>query len=268
VVARQIEKPPTRRQLNALLVGNALTTTWPNVLLPAALALAGLLLGLTAFALPIAVVAWLALSAITYFDEDEAGRVAERLRAGRRERSALAERVDVSRLAPPIADALARVLVQEQRIREAIDRAELPFAEVSEEVEAFVRAAQRTASRAELLHEYLADESPDRVERRLGEVRAEARSGDASKAALAEALAAQLEALRKAERRLGDFHTEMERVAVELGSVRGQLLSVSASSAGPAERDLAGEVRDLRERVGVVAQEMSEVLGETSTEAP
>lgn len=265
-MARDLEKPLTRRQLNAQLVGNALTTTWPNVLLPAALALAGLLLGLTAFALPIAVVAWVALSAITYFDEAEAGRVADRLREGRRERVALAERVDLSRLAPPIAEALNRVLVQEQRIREAIDRAELPFEEVSEEVEAFVRAAQRTAGRAELLHEYLADEDPDRVERRLGEVRTEAQPGDESKAALAEALAAQLEALRRAERRLAGFHTEMERVAVELGNVRGQLLSVSASSAGPAERDLAGEVRDLRERVGAVAQGMYEVLEETSGE--
>lgn len=262
-MAREIEKPLTRRQLNALLIGNALTKTWPNVLLPVALALAGLLVGLGAVALPIALVAWLALSAITYLDEDEAGAVAARLKERRRERISAGPRVDAASLSPPIAAALRRVLQQEQRIRQVIERADLPFAEVSEEVDTFVRAAERTAGRAQLLHEYLTDEDPARIEARLGQVRREIETGDASKAPLADALAAQFAVVSRAERKLEGFDVEMERVAIELGNVRGQLLSVSSSSEAAAGRELAGEVRDLRERVGAVAEGMSEVLEET-----
>ena len=54
-----------------------------------------------------------------------------------------------------------------------------------------------------------------------------------------------------------------ERIAVELGNVRGQLLSVSATTEAAAQRDLAAGVRALREQVGAVADGMSEVLSET-----
>jgi hypothetical protein len=261
-VASDLQRPPTRAELNRLLIGNALTKTWPNVLVPTGLAVVGLIAGLEfVVLLPVAVVAWLALSVVTYFDADEAEKVAERDRARRRGRLEAGRRVDMRRLPLPVSGHLQQVLAQEARIREAITRADLPFAEVTDEVDVFVRAAEKTAARAALLYEYLAEQDPGRAEFRYQQVRA---SGDPSKKALAEALWAQLQAMRRAQRELEGFYTEMERIAVELGNIRGQLLSVSAASEGVAQRELASDVRDLREQMGAVAVGMNVALAETS----
>jgi hypothetical protein len=253
-MSRELDRPPTRAELNRLMIANALTKPWPNVIVPAAVAVGGIAAGIPLIAIVVAVVTWLALSVTTYVDGDEAERVAARLRGKRRELPP----VSAEGLAPPVARHLREVLAQESRIREAIDRAELPFAEVSDEVDGFVRVAERTAQRAQLLYEYLADEDPARVGRRLAEVR-----HDPSKRELAEALSAQAQALDRAHQKLDDFYTQMERVAVELGNVRGQLLSVSAASESESQKELAANVRDLREQVGAVADGMSEVLETT-----
>jgi chromosome segregation ATPase len=260
----ELQRPMTRGELNRLLVANALTRSWPNVLAPAALAAVGIVLGLGVLVVPVAVVAWLALSAITYFDGDEAERVAARVRGKRQVAARAAPRVDPRTLAAPIAQELNAVLMQEQRIREAIERADLPFSEVSDEVDTFVRAAEKTAERAQLLYEYLTDQDPRQVEERLRAVRLAAESGNESQKALADALAAQLEGMHKAQHKLQGFYTEMERIAVELGNVRGQLLSVSAATEAVSQRELAGNVRDLREQMGAVADGMAEALDETS----
>ena len=260
----ELQKPLTRGELNRLLVANALTKPWPNVLLPSGLAVAALLIGLPLAALvPVAVVAWLALSAVTYFDGDEAERVAERARAKRRGSLDAGRRTDPRTLAPPVAQHLQQVLAQEAYIREAVERADLPFTEVLAEVDTFVRAAERTAGRAQLLYEYLATEDPRYVRQRLAQVQ-----GDPAKAALADALSTQLAAMQRAERELEAFYTEMERIGVELGNVRGQLLSVSAATEGAAQRQLASDVRDLREQMGAVAEGMNEALAETSSAGP
>ena len=261
-MAGEMQRPRTRGELNRLLVGNALTKTWPNVLLPAGLAVVGLLLGLNfGVLLIVAVMAWLALSAVTYFDGDEAEKVAERDRAKRRGALQAGRRTDLRRLAPPVAAHLHQVLAQEQRIRESIQRADLPFAEISDEVDTFVRAAEQTASRAQLLFEYLSEQDVRQVEYRYQQVRAEA---NPSKQALAEALWTQLQALHRAHKELEAFYTEMERISVELGNIRGQLLSVSAATEGATQRQLASDVRDLREQMGAVAEGMNEALAETS----
>jgi hypothetical protein len=260
-MAADLDRPPTRAELNRLLIANALTKPLPNVVVPAAVAIAGIVLGIAAIGIAVGVVAWLALAATTYLDGDEAARVAGEQRARRRAAvDKRTPRVNPESLAPPVGEHLRQVLTQEARIREAIERADLPFEEVSTEVDGFVRVAEKTAERAELLYEYLADENPDRVARRLDEVKREAAAGDASKQPLVDALTTQVHALDRAQHKLSDFYIEMERVAVELGNIRGQLLSVSAASEAESQRDLAQGVRDLREQIGAVADGMSEVL--------
>ena len=76
------------------------------------------------------------------------------------------------------------------------------------------------------------------MEGRLAEVQ-----GDPSKAELTTALEAQLAVLRRMEAQLQRFYDEMERVLVELDTVRGNLVSVSASSEAANQERLAGEVR-------------------------
>jgi hypothetical protein len=262
-VAEELDRPLTRADLNRHLIANALTKPFPNVVVPAVVAVAGIAIGIPVIAILVAVGAWLALATTTYFDEGEAERIHAELRA--RRRAAIEKRsprVKPETLSAPVANHLNKVLAQEARIRDAIEKADLPFEEVSGEVDGFVRVAERTAARAELLYEYLADEDPARVQRRLATVTEEAKS-DPSKQPLVDALTAQVGALGRAERKLDDFYTQMERVCVELGNIRGQLLSVSAATESESQHELAAGVRDLREQIGAVADGMTEVLDAT-----
>jgi chromosome segregation ATPase len=250
-------RPYSRSEFNRALIVNALTQPF-NVLLLAIVLIAGLLLDVFLPVLAVGLVLYGIAAARTYFDEDEANKVLERERA-RRRKALDASRLDPRTLAEPIGRLLTAGRQREARIRDAIDRAELPYEEVSAEVDRFIRAMEDGGRRAQLLYEALAETPPAWVERRLGEVR-----GDPAKAELTTALESQLAVLRRMEVQLQRFYDEMERVLVELDTVRGNLVSVSASTEAANQERLAGEVRTLREEVGAVAAGMSEAY-ETPT---
>ncbi len=245
------KRPYSRSDYNRALVANALTQPF-NILLLAAVLIAGLLLNLFLPVLAVGLVVYGIAAARTYFDEDEANKVLAREK-GKRRKALEAGRLDTRGLSEPIARLLTAGHQREARIRDAIERAELPYDEVSAEVDRFIRAMEDGARRAQLLYEALAETPPAWVEKRLGEVR-----GDPSKAELTSALENQLAVLRRMETQLQRFYDEMERVLVELDTVRGNLVSVSASTEAANQDRLAGEVRSLREEVGAVAAGMSE----------
>ena len=244
-------RPYSRSEFNRALVLNALTQPF-NVVLLASVAIAGLLLDLFLPVLAVGIVIYGIAAVRTYFDEDEAQQVLTREREKRR--GALeAGRLDPDQLAPPIAGLLRAGHQREERIRDAVDRAQLPYDEVSREVDRFIRAIEDGARRAQLLYEALDETQPAWVEQRLAEVR-----DDPTKAELTAALEDQLAVLRRMERQLQRFYDEMERVLVELDTVRGNLVSVSASTEAENQDRLAAEVRALRDEVGAVAAGMSE----------
>lgn len=244
-------RPYSRSEYNRALVLNALAAPF-NVVLLAAIVIAGLLLGALLPLLAVGLVVYGIAAARTYFDDDEANKVLERERGKRRE-ALEAGRLDPGTLAEPIARLLGEGRRREARIRDAIERAELPYEEVSQEVDRFIRAMEEGARRAQLLYEALAESPPGPVEQRLAEVR-----GDPSRAELTAALENQLAVLRRMEGQLQHYYDEMERVLVDLDTVRGNLVSVSASSEAANQQRLAGDVRALREEVGAVAAGMSE----------
>jgi chromosome segregation ATPase len=252
------ERPYSRGQLNRALVANALLSPFNVVLLAGVLA-AGIALGVFLLVVPVAVVAYGIAAARTYFDEDEASKVLERERA-RRRKALERGRLDPGSLAEPIAGLVTAARQREERIRDAIARAELPYAEVSEEVDRFIQAIETTAARAQLLYEALSETPPPLVERRLAEVK-----GDPAKAELAGALEHQLAVLRRMEGQLQRFYDELERLLVELDTVRGNLVSVSASTEAANQQRLAAEVRELRDEVGALAEGMSEAYEAPAT---
>ena len=244
-------RPYTRAQYNRALILNALTAPF-GVCLLAGMTAAGVLVGSLQFILPVAIVLYVASAVRTYFDEDVQKEVLERehskrLESGRPEH-------DLSEFSPRIADLMARALEKDTRIRAAIDRAELPYQEVSTEVDRFLATMWQTAARAELLAEGLRDTPPGAVARRLQEVKA---AGDPSKAELVEALTQQLAVQEKMEAQLLRFYDQMEQLLVELDTVRGHLITVSASAEADNQERLADDVRDLREEMGAVAEGMA-----------
>jgi chromosome segregation ATPase len=244
-------RPYSRSEYNRALIANALTQPF-NILLLAAVLIAGLLLDVFLPVLAVGLVVYGVAAARTYFDADEANKVLERERAKRR-KALEARRLDTGALSEPIGRLLTAARQREARIRDAIERAELPYEEVSAEVDRFIRAMEDGAGRAQLLYEALSETPPSKVEQRLREVR-----GDPSKAELTSALESQLTVLRRMEAQLQRFYDEMERVLVELDTVHGNLVSASASTEAANQERLAGEVRALREEVGAVAAGMSE----------
>ncbi len=244
--------PYDRARFNRALIANALLDPF-NVVLLAVVLIAGILLGIFAFALPIGAVLYLAGAARTYFDEDAANKVLAREKASHRKQvEAGRAKVKPEDFAPPIARLLHEARKRELRIGDAIERADLPFDEVATEIDRFVAAMDSTAARAQLLYEALSDTPPARVEARLGEVRA-----GGSEPELEEALATQLTTLQRMEKQLDRFFGEMERILVELDTVRSQLVSVSASTESAQQKELAADVRALRERVGASAEGMA-----------
>jgi predicted Ser/Thr protein kinase len=247
-------RPYTRGQYNRALILNALTAPF-GVLVAAGVLVAGILLGAFAFLLPVAIVLYVAAAVRTYLDRDVQEKVLERERGRRRQRlDRGAPERDLSEFSPRIADLMARALEKDARIRAAIDRAELPYQEVSDEVDRFLATMWQTAGRAELLCEGLRDTPPESVARRLETVRA---AGDPAKANLVDALSQQLAVQEKMEAQLLRFYDQMEQMLVELDTVRGHLITVSASTEADNQERLADDVRDLRVEMGAVAEGMA-----------
>ena len=249
----QPARPYTRGQYNRALILNALTAPF-GVLVAAGVLVAGILLGAVAFLLPVAIVLYVAAAVRTYLDRDAREKVLERERARHRQRLDHGEpEHDLSQFSPRIADLMARALEKDARIRAAIDRAELPYQEVSDEVDRFLATMWQTAGRAELLCEGLRDTPPESVARRLETVRA----AEPAKAELVDALSQQLAVHQKMEAQLLRFYDQMEQMLVELDTVRGHLITVSASTEADNQERLADDVRDLRVEMGAVAEGMA-----------
>jgi chromosome segregation ATPase len=244
-------RPYSRGEFNQALIANALLSPF-NIVLLAVMLVAGLLLDVFVFVLPVALVVYGIAAARTYFDEDEANKVLEREKAKRR-KSIERGRLNPVALAPPIRTLLEGALSREHAIRDAISRAELPYEEVSDEVDSFIRAIEDSARRAELLYEALSESPPQAVQQRLDQVRS-----DPAKTELTQALESQLSVLARMESQLQRFYDEMERILVELDTVRGNLVSVSASTDSANQERVAADVRGLRDEVGAVAEGMSE----------
>ncbi|MGH2969790.1 MAG: hypothetical protein ACRDK0_12110 [Solirubrobacteraceae bacterium] len=247
-------EPYNRSDFAGALAANAAAKPFNIGVLVATMAAGTLVGGPVLLVLLVALVVYLVACVRTFFDEEEADAVLTREREQRREQLAAGvKRLDLGTLAPPIREHVVAARRRERTIHEAIERSELPYEEVSEEVDGFVRAMERTAGRAQTLFDALRDNPPERVGARLDQAR-----GESGKVELVEALEQQLRVQRRIEVQLGRFHDEMERMVIELDTVRGNLLSVSASEGSASQRELAGDVRSLRERMGTVAEGMAE----------
>ena len=244
--------PYDRGRFNRALITNALLDPF-NVVLLAVVLIAGILLGVVAYTLPVALLVYLAGAARTYFDEDVANKVLAREKAERRKRIEAGRTVRRPQdFAPQIGALIEQARAREARIRDAIQRAELPYDEVADEIDRFVAAMESTAARAQLLWEALSDTPPEQVEARIEQLK-----GDPAEKELVDALTTQLVTLQRMEKQLARFFSEMERILVELDTVRSQLVSVSASTESAQQDELAADVRALRERVGASAEGMA-----------
>lgn len=249
-------EPYSRQEYAGALVANAVAKPF-NVLL--AVGTIGAITVISSF--PLALIVGLVIYALaatwTFFDADEAAAVLERERGERKQALQSGRRANPAQFAPDVRRHVLAARAIEQRIGEAIARAELPYVEVSAEVEALVSLMEDSANRAQLLYEALAESPTQRVEARLRDLLG------SDKTQLVEALEHQLAVQRKMESQLQRFYDEMERMVVELDTIRGSLVSVSASTDAGNQQRIAGDVRSLRDELGALASGMSEAFEES-----
>ncbi len=251
------KQPYSRGEFAGALIANAAAKPFNIALLVGTMGAGVLVGGTVALALLIALVIYAVAVARTFLDEDEAEAVLGRVRAERRAAlGAGTQHLDPQTLAPAVGRHLLDARATEARIREAIERAQLPYEEVSTEVDALVSLMELSASRAQLLFEALDESPPSRVAARLRELEG------SGKTELIEALEHQLSVQRRMQAQLESFYDQMERVVVELDTIRGSLLSVSASTDVANQQRLAGDVRALRDELGTLAEGMSEAFQE------
>jgi predicted nucleic acid-binding Zn-ribbon protein len=244
------DKPVTRSELQRKLVVNALTKP-VNVSVPAGVAVAAVLVGVP-WLLVVAAIAYVALAAMTFFDEREAEQVGDETYG--RQRRSQQPRLETRRLAPEIRAEVEAARAEQARITETIANADLPFDEVGGEVERLVVAMEATARRAQLVRDYLVTQDIARIEARLAQASEETAAVLRDQLAVLESLVAQL-------RR---FHDEMEQVNAALGAMHARLVGAAVASQGSADAELAGDVRELRQRVETLTEGITEAYAATS----
>ena len=226
-----------------------------------AVIVAGLALG-TAWLVPVALVLYLGLAASTFFDGNEAQRVGQRVYARARSAS-FAVRALPAGLSADLTELLERAHLEERRILETIASSELPFEDISLEVDGLAREMEQIAKRAQTVTAFLTAHDPAELRLKLAGLEA-ARAGgdDAAGQARSRAAGAIRDQLRVGEAlasELDRFRAELEHLIASLGVVHGQLVRISVSHDPKLEEDVAREVRDLRTRVGALADGLREV---------
>jgi chromosome segregation ATPase len=252
----------TRGALARRLAVNAATKPL-NVAVLGGLVAVGIVLNLVVVVGAIAIVAYLVLVALTFFDAEEAERVGNELYAGGRDRTAAA--LDLGTLEPRIAALVQQARETAAGIRAAIAQADHPFDDVAADVDALVAAMDTSARRAQLISSTLAEQARAGqdvagLERTIADLRG--RSDDADVRALVADLEAQREATARLQERLERFEVGMRRIGASLGLLRTRLVEMSASEEEAAQRELARQSRELRERTDLLAEAMAEVFAD------
>ena len=257
------EELVTRGALARRLAVNAATKPL-NVAVLGGLIVVGIVLDLVVVVGAIAIVAYLVLVALTFFDADEAERVGSELRRGGRPAST-APALDVGTLEPRIAALVQQARETAAGIREAIAQADHPFDDVATDVDALVAAMDTSARRAQLISTTLAGQARAGqdvagLERTIADLRG--RADDADVRALVADLEAQRDATRAPGGPPGALRGGHAPRCASLGLLRTRLVEISASEEEAAQRDLARQSRELRERTDLLAEAMAEVFAD------
>jgi hypothetical protein len=227
--ARSSNRSELRRALLLNAVGKPL-----NALLPAGLVVAGALAGVSWLWI-VALVCWLALAGLTFFDEREAARVGERVRAVRPAGPAAPVPVP---LAPAIADRVRTAAAACAGIKDAIAASPAPLGDVAGEVDGLLATIRANAARAQQIHAFLA-----------------------------EAPAAEPAVLARVRARLDGLLAEIDHVVATLQTVRAEILAAEGDEPPGLAPSLAGQVAELRVKARILSTGLEESLAETRSSA-
>ena len=249
-----------RRGRERAVVVNAITKPL-NVAVPAGVLVTGFLLGWLVVLVPLAIVLYAMLVGLTLFDEGEAKRVLSKARAAELPPP---RNLSTAGLPPQIAVPLRAAISEEGKIEDAIAYAELPYAEVASEIGVLVDELEKVARKGALIYWYLSDPQVVAARERLEAARQQGGDGPAAEAQqmAVEALEAQVKIEAELDDQFKRCCAELEHLAASLGVIRGEIVRMTVAEDAGVQDDLADQVRDLRERVSTVAEGLSEATSQ------
>lgn len=225
---------------------------------------AGLALG-TVWLFPLALVIYLGLAASAFFDGKEAERVGRGVYARARSES-FAKRTLPSGLSAELIQLLKRAQLEERRILETIAESQLPFEDITIEVAGLANEIEQIASRAQTVTAFIQSHDPAELRLRLAGLRASKAGGEQgavqARERAAGAIQDQLRVGEALASELDRFRAELEHLIASLGVIHGQLVRISVSYDPELQEHVAREVRDLRTRVGALADGLREATDE------
>lgn len=154
-----------------------------------------------------------------------------------------------------VVDAMA----EERGIHEELLRMGDPPAGVADEVTNLCDQVLATARKATEVDLYLASVDVDNLHRRLAEYERMGTLSDRAQEA-ADAIREQLTVLEQLTQRRADLDGEIGHTIASLGAVRARLVQARTMTGGAG--DVADEMRELRERMRVLAESLQEAFGE------
>jgi hypothetical protein len=229
--------------------------TKPINLIPAALiAAVGLAFGLWPL-LVAAPVVYVLMAGTTFWSTDEARKV---IQSGREPRAALAE--GPAFRDPRIERVYREAVVEEERIRQAVDDSPAPTDAVEAELIGLTDDLRSLCERAQRISDYLASVDVVEIRRRRAEVASERERADAdlrpTLGRAIEALDEQLATVASLQDQLRRFHAETVAVVGQLGAIRGQVVQLSVGEADASER-VRAQLGAAREHVNGIAEALA-----------
>jgi hypothetical protein len=243
----------TRADLRRQLVVNA-TFKPLNIAAPALVVVVGLLLGVPLVGLGVAVLVYVLLWLQTFFDSGEAEKVGKTVYSQTRPPVAT---LDAATLDPEIARPLEQARKIAAAIRQTVAEADQPMDDVVGDVDTLVTAMETSAKRAQLIATTLQGQDLASLDR---DIARRSTDLDPDVRALVDDLKAQRASIVRLQDKLDRFQVGMERICASLGLLRTSVAEMSASEEEAAQRELAGQARELRERTQLLAQSMAETF--------
>jgi hypothetical protein len=230
-----------------------------SVAVGAVVAVAGILLD-TPWLIAVALACYAVLVSMTFLDETRAA-------GGRgdadRDEPPLQLAADAPPLAPEIAARLDAAHAARGAIEQAIADADLPAADIRDEMDALLATLAPIAVKADRVGDYLASHPARDVQSRIAALGAD----DPERARTLATLQGRLAAIWRVRATYDGLLGEMDRVVAWLEALHDEVVALGAADDETHQRQVAGQVRALREGVQVLSGGMEEAYAETRSAA-
>lgn len=244
-----------RKELTKALVVNAATKP-VNLLLPSTSVALGIFIGAPIIVmLVLGLILWAGASLFTFFDAEEAEDLGQALKA--KPPIALSEKNMLFH--PLVKKQYALIKNEFDKLQNTISQSDHLLEGLEEEAQGLLEMAFLASKRANVLYQLVEDSNLVQIQRRMETLQKEASLGENSKQLL-EALQSQETNLTKANMQIKEFQLQMERLAVEIASIRSSVATSTSVDDTILDERLSDETKIIRQRVNLLTNNLDTTM--------